>query len=84
MTAYRFVTLTCDGCGEIFDSGGSRTVKDARQQAKAEGWHYYQREDLCPRHFGHYWSEIGGWIYHPKIASEHAERAGYVYYPAST
>lgn len=52
MTAYRFVTLTCDECGEIHDSGESSTVKDARQCASAEGWHYEKRRDTCPLHHG--------------------------------
>jgi len=83
MTAYRFVTLTCDGCGEIFDSGDSRSVRDARAQARAEAWRYVQREDLCPRHFGYYSSDVAGWVYHPVIAKAKAEEVGYVYFSAS-
>lgn len=82
MTAYRFVTLTCDACGELFDSGDSRSVKDARAKARAEHWRHVQREDLCPLHFGHYWSEVAGWVYHPEIAATFAEQGGYVLYAA--
>lgn len=38
MTAYRFVTLTCDRCGEVNDGGIVRTVREARSIAAAEGW----------------------------------------------
>lgn len=38
MTAYRMWTLTCDGCGEIHDSGQSFTKRDAERTAKREGW----------------------------------------------
>ena len=38
MTAYRFVTLTCDRCGEVYDSGTPRTTREARAQARREGW----------------------------------------------
>ncbi|GAT07656.1 ABC-type dipeptide transport system, periplasmic component [Mycolicibacterium novocastrense] len=84
MTAYRFVTLTCNSCGEVFDTGQARSVREARTAACAEGWRYYQREDLCPRHFGYCFSEVAGWIYNPQISAQNAERAGYAYYPAST
>lgn len=81
MTAYRFVTLTCDACGEISDSGESRNVHEARQHAKAERWRVLLRKDLCPRHFGYYYSDVSGWIYNPGIASDYAARSGYAYYP---
>ncbi|HTN58936.1 MAG TPA: hypothetical protein VL043_11765 [Protaetiibacter sp.] len=49
MTAYRFVTLTCDGCGEVFDNGQSLTVASARRAAKAEAWTNPSRgRDHCP------------------------------------
>lgn len=48
MTAYRFVTLTCDGCGEINDPGTVRTIREARAIAKSEGWLYRDGQDLCP------------------------------------
>lgn len=48
MTAYRFVTLTCDRCGEIYDYGSDKTAGMARSHAAAEGWRYLQRRDLCP------------------------------------
>lgn len=38
MTAYRFVTLTCDGCGEIWDYGIHTRFASARQAARAMGW----------------------------------------------
>lgn len=54
MTAYRFVTLTCDECGEIYDGGTDRTVRAARAGAHAEGWHYSrERGDTCPAHHGY-------------------------------
>lgn len=49
MSAYRFVTLTCDGCGEIHDSGSSATVAHARKVARAEAWTSPARnDDRCP------------------------------------
>jgi hypothetical protein len=49
MSAYRFVTLTCDKCFEIFDGGTDRTVKDAREHAASQGWSHPSRsQDLCP------------------------------------
>ena len=53
MTAYRFVTLTCDECGEISDGGMDRSVKEARATARAEGWAYQHRRDICPAHRGY-------------------------------
>lgn len=48
MTAYRFVTLTCDTCGEVFDDGMCVTVADARRQAGKQGWTKVGRsEDRC-------------------------------------
>lgn len=54
MTAYRFVTITCDGCGEVFDPGQARSVKEARLGAEGEGWvmrryghHYEDRCGIC-------------------------------------
>lgn len=44
MTAYRFVTLTCDGCGEIHDAGQSRNATEARTAAAAEGWRHRRGE----------------------------------------
>jgi hypothetical protein len=39
VTAYRFVTLTCDGCGEVFDDGASLRIPEARRSAAWEqGW----------------------------------------------
>lgn len=49
MTAYRFVTLTCDQCGEIYDSGTHVKVQETRHAAAREGWRYERRRDICPR-----------------------------------
>jgi hypothetical protein len=39
MTAYRFVTLTCDNCGEIHDGGASVTFREIRRDAAVTaGW----------------------------------------------
>jgi hypothetical protein len=39
MTAYRFPTLTCDGCFEVFDGGvQTMSIRVLRQLAKGEGW----------------------------------------------
>ncbi len=48
MSAYRFVTLTCDRCGEIFDYGTQTTVRGCRETAARLGWRYERRRDLCP------------------------------------
>lgn len=48
MTAYRFVTLTCDRCGEIFDEGIQTRVRECREAAAVRGWRYERRRDLCP------------------------------------
>jgi hypothetical protein len=53
MTAYRFVTLTCDECGEVSDGGMDRSVKQARATARADGWGYEHRRDICPSHRGY-------------------------------
>lgn len=54
MTAYRFVTITCDTCGEIYDPGGVRSIPAARGMAKMEGWrHDKERGDTCPLHHGY-------------------------------
>lgn len=37
MSAYRFVTLTCDRCGEIFDYGTQTTVRGCRETAARVG-----------------------------------------------
>lgn len=46
MTAYRFVTLTCDRCGEVFE-GSHPGVPATRELASREGWRYERRRDLC-------------------------------------
>lgn len=38
MTAYRFVTLTCDSCGKVWDNGIIVTVAEARRKAARDGW----------------------------------------------
>lgn len=55
MTAYRFVTLTCDICGEIFDEGIQVYVCDCRKTAAARGWRTgwgtdRRRIDICWKH----------------------------------
>ena len=49
MTAYRFVTLTCDSCGEIFDNGLAMTFPEARKSARNYGWSHKGSRDYCPR-----------------------------------
>lgn len=70
MTAYRFVTLTCDECGEISDGGHDVTVTAARATARAEGWTYQQNRDLCPRHRGYRHVEGIGWVKDPQPETE--------------
>lgn len=51
MSAERSWTLTCDGCGEIFDSGFNPTAKECRQIARYYGWATgvgRHRNDFCP------------------------------------
>lgn len=50
MTSYRFVTLTCDGCGQIHDDGQSTRVGNARGTAAAEGWRH--RRGVGPNETG--------------------------------
>lgn len=38
MTAYRFVTLTCDICGAVWDYGITLKVREARAIAAGQGW----------------------------------------------
>ena len=45
----RGVTLTCDGCGEIFDYGLQFSVRECRASAARMGWRYVHRRDLCLR-----------------------------------
>ena len=51
MTAYRFVTLTCDGCGEIWDHGIAVTFAEARGFARLSGWSFVREgsQDYCGR-----------------------------------
>lgn len=68
MTAYRFVTLTCDRCGEIWDDGIDVRVRETRDAAARAGWRYELRRDLCPRckHAG------GGWpVRHEDREADH-------------
>lgn len=49
MTAYRFVTLTCDGCGEVYDDGRSLSALSVRSNARREAWTNPGRNvDHCP------------------------------------
>ena len=48
MSAYRFVTLTCDGCGEIWDHGCINNKVEARRMAKRHGWLSRGNDDRCP------------------------------------
>jgi len=61
VTAYRFVTLTCDECGEISDGGMDRTVREARATARANGWQHDERGDTCPLHNGYRRLPMGGY-----------------------
>jgi len=48
VTAYRFVTLTCDSCGAVFDSGIHATVGGVRASAYYAGWRQPVRgRDQC-------------------------------------
>lgn len=50
MSAYRFITLTCDVCGEIYDPGFGTITKKVRNNAKQEGWKSTKHsEDFCPK-----------------------------------
>lgn len=50
MSAYRFVTLTCDACGEIFDHGIHTRVRECRTYAaKRFGWSSRNGYDYCGR-----------------------------------
>lgn len=60
MTSYRFVTLTCDKCGEISDES-ERLIREARRVARHQGWTFEDGEDRCPRHNGYRWSAGFGW-----------------------
>lgn len=59
MTAYRFVTLTCDECYEIWDDGQSKKIRDARASAKTAGWIFRDGQDLCPVHLGYHRTAFG-------------------------
>lgn len=48
MTAYRFVTLTCDNCGNVFDPGIQPSVAGCRAEAYRYGWRKIGHGiDLC-------------------------------------
>ena len=76
MTAYRFVTLTCDACGEISDGGMDRTVKAARATARAEGWAHDGRGDTCPSHNGYRRTSYGWERASQPTGQERAGRGG--------
>lgn len=51
MTAYRLWTLTCDGCGQIWDDGSPYSLEDVKRGARSAGWstgRLRSDEDLCP------------------------------------
>lgn len=51
MSAYRFWTLTCDGCGEVFDVGIQPTVTGCKKEARRHGWLTGRNrfdDDFCP------------------------------------
>lgn len=51
MSAYRLWTLTCDGCGEIFDVGIQTTVTSCKKEARRYGWATGRNrfdDDFCP------------------------------------
>ncbi|WP_061001529.1 hypothetical protein [Mycolicibacterium mucogenicum] len=77
MTAYRYVTITCDLCGEICDPGMAKTVRAARAAARAEGWKHVSGQDHCPRHYGYYSSEVSGWLYDPVLSKQQAAFSGW-------
>jgi hypothetical protein len=68
VTAYRFVTITCDSCGEISDGGSDTSVKEARATARSAGWRYLDRLDWCPAHFGFIRLGEFGWVHRPDLA----------------
>lgn len=80
MTVHRLVTLTCDGCGEVFDPGCVETVEKARFEAEVDGWHLRNGKDYCPRHYGYWWHADTGWVYSPSISLKHARRADWPYF----
>ena len=52
MTAYRFVTLTCDNCGEVYDNGLNIRIPECRESARREGWARGingRTTDYCPK-----------------------------------
>lgn len=50
MSGYRFATLTCDHCFEVWDDAQSFTIRDARKTAKDAGWVARSGgKDYCPR-----------------------------------
>lgn len=49
MSANRYVTLTCDSCGAVFDVGLQTRVDGCRAAARREGWTSHRRsQDHCP------------------------------------
>lgn len=65
MSAYRFVTITCDGCSEVWDEDTTTSIQEARKWARTRhGWRTERRAvddgwgggpslknfDYCPRH----------------------------------
>ena len=38
MTAYQVWTLTCNGCGRIFDNGSAYSLVEVKRDARDCGW----------------------------------------------
>lgn len=50
MSAYRLWTLTCDGCGQIYDDGTPYSLATVKANARRYGWRTGRTktdEDLC-------------------------------------
>ena len=50
MSAYRMWTLTCDGCGEVYDIGEDYSLAVVKSIARRAGWRTGRTrvdEDLC-------------------------------------
>ncbi|MPV50095.1 hypothetical protein GCG21_08760 [Pseudactinotalea sp. HY160] len=45
MSAYRLWTLTCDGCGQIWDDGSPYSLGIVKLNARRSGWRTGQTKD---------------------------------------
>lgn len=83
MTAHRFWTLTCNGCGEIWDCGTPASLSECKKRARSAGWstdRIQRDEDLCSRCVGQL-PRDGGDLVNPDeryTPSETAVRHAYV------